>query len=80
MLWCRPDRTWRTDASAGLSRIDRGHPWPAMSSSSDIGEVVGPATAAERCRVARWHRWEHPVVPLGVPGVPRGYFVVATKA
>ena len=28
---------------------------------------------------SRWHRWEHPVVPLDVPGVPRGYFVVATK-
>ena len=23
---------------------------------------------------------EHPVVPLDVPGVPRGYFAVATKA
>jgi hypothetical protein len=27
----------------------------------------------------RWHRWEHPVVPMDVPGVPRGYFVAATK-
>ncbi|WP_068177633.1 SAM-dependent methyltransferase [Mycobacterium sp. UM_CSW] len=29
---------------------------------------------------SRWHRWEHPVVPMDVPGVPRGYFVVATKS
>jgi hypothetical protein len=29
---------------------------------------------------SRWSRWEHPVVPLGVPGVPRGYFVTATKS
>lgn len=28
---------------------------------------------------SRWNRWEHPVVPLDVPGVPRGYFVTATK-
>jgi methyltransferase (TIGR00027 family) len=28
---------------------------------------------------SRWQRWEHPVVPMEVPGVPRGYFVVATK-
>lgn len=28
---------------------------------------------------SRWHRWEHPVVPMDVPGVPRGYFVAATK-
>jgi methyltransferase (TIGR00027 family) len=28
---------------------------------------------------SKWNRWEHPVVPLDVPGVPRGYFVEATK-
>ena len=26
-----------------------------------------------------WNRWEYPAVPLDVPGVPRGYFVSATK-
>lgn len=26
-----------------------------------------------------WNRWFAPAVPLDVPGVPRGYFVVATK-
>ncbi|MEX3770553.1 SAM-dependent methyltransferase [Mycolicibacterium fortuitum] len=26
-----------------------------------------------------WHRWFAPAVPLDVPGVPRGYFVTATK-
>jgi methyltransferase (TIGR00027 family) len=26
-----------------------------------------------------WHRWDHPAVPLDVPGVPRGYFIEATK-
>ncbi|WKG04154.1 SAM-dependent methyltransferase [Mycolicibacterium sp. HK-90] len=28
----------------------------------------------------RWNRWFAPAVPLDVPGVPRGYFVTATKA
>jgi methyltransferase (TIGR00027 family) len=28
----------------------------------------------------RWNRWPHPAVPLDVPGVPRGYFIQATKA
>ncbi|SUA03973.1 SAM-dependent methyltransferase [Mycolicibacterium fortuitum] len=27
-----------------------------------------------------WHRWFAPAVPLDVPGVPRGYFVTATKS
>lgn len=27
----------------------------------------------------KWHRWFAPAVPLDVPGVPRGYFVTATK-
>ncbi|MGV0768870.1 SAM-dependent methyltransferase [Mycobacterium syngnathidarum] len=28
----------------------------------------------------KWGRWFAPAVPLDVPGVPRGYFVVATKS
>lgn len=28
----------------------------------------------------RWNRWFAPAVPLDVPGVPRGYFVTATKS
>ena len=28
----------------------------------------------------KWNRWFAPAVPLDVPGVPRGYFVVATKS
>jgi methyltransferase (TIGR00027 family) len=27
----------------------------------------------------RWNRWMHPAVPADMPGVPRGYFVEATK-
>ncbi len=27
----------------------------------------------------KWNRWFAPAVPLDVPGVPRGYFVTATK-
>ena len=27
-----------------------------------------------------WNRWFAPAVPLDVPGVPRGYFVTATKS
>lgn len=52
-----------TDASAALVE-DRG--WTAVV--TDIAEIGN-----------RWHRWEHPVVPPDVPGVPRGYFVTATK-
>lgn len=56
--------TFGTDAPAAL--VER-HGWAAV-----VTDVAEPG--------ARWHRWEHPVVPLDVPGVPRGYFVVATKA
>ncbi len=55
--------TFGTDAPAALVE---GRGWTAVV--TDVGEVGN-----------RWHRWEHPVVPLDVPGVPRGYFVVATK-
>jgi methyltransferase (TIGR00027 family) len=53
-----------TDTPAALVE-DRG--WTAVV--TDVGEPG-----------SRWNRWEHPVVPLDVPGVPRGYFVTATKA
>ncbi|MGE2813770.1 SAM-dependent methyltransferase [Mycobacterium heidelbergense] len=53
-----------TDTPAALVE-DRG--WAAV-----VTDVAEPGS--------RWHRWEHPVVPLDVPGVPRGYFVTATKA
>ncbi|MCV7092210.1 SAM-dependent methyltransferase [Mycobacterium interjectum] len=56
--------TFGTDAPAAL--VER-HGWSAA-----VTDVAEPGT--------RWHRWEHPVVPLDVPGVPRGYFVVATKS
>jgi methyltransferase (TIGR00027 family) len=55
--------TFGTDAPAALVE---GRGWTAVV--SDVGEVG-----------TKWGRWEHPVVPLDVPGVPRGYFVVATK-
>ncbi len=56
--------TFGTDAPAAL--VER-HGWTAV-----VTDVAEPGS--------RWHRWEHPVVPLDVPGVPRGYFVAATKA
>lgn len=55
--------TFGTDAPATL--IER-HGWLAT-----VTDVAEPG--------ARWNRWDHPVVPLEVPGVPRGYFVEATK-
>jgi methyltransferase (TIGR00027 family) len=39
---------------------------------ADVTDVAEPGS--------RWNRWEHPAVPLDVPGVPRGYFVQATKS
>lgn len=52
-----------TDTPGALAE-DRG--WTAV-----VTDVAEPGS--------RWNRWEHPVVPLDVPGVPRGYFVTATK-
>jgi methyltransferase (TIGR00027 family) len=52
-----------TDAPAALVE---GRGWTAAV--TDVGEPG-----------KKWSRWEHPVVPLDVPGVPRGYFVEATK-
>ncbi|HZA12186.1 SAM-dependent methyltransferase [Mycobacterium sp.] len=42
-----------------------------------LGWTAVVTDAAEPGR--RWNRWPHPAVPLDVPGVPRGYFVEATK-
>jgi methyltransferase (TIGR00027 family) len=55
--------TFGTDTPAALVE---GRGWTAV-----ITDVAEPGS--------RWNRWEHPVVPLEVPGVPRGYFVRATK-
>lgn len=56
--------TFGTDAPASL--VER-HGWTAQ-----VTDVAEPGT--------KWNRWEHPVVPLDVPGIPRGYFVEAVKA
>lgn len=40
--------------------------------SAVVTDVAGPGN--------KWGRWFTPTVPLDVPGVPRGYFVVATKS
>jgi methyltransferase (TIGR00027 family) len=56
--------TFGTDMPAAL--VER-RGWTAV-----VTDVAEPGS--------RWNRWEHPVVPLDVPGVPRGYFVTATKA
>jgi methyltransferase (TIGR00027 family) len=55
--------TFSTDAPAALIE---GRGWTATV--TDVGEPG-----------RRWNRWEHPVPPLDVPGVPRGYFVEARK-
>lgn len=39
--------------------------------SAVVTDVAGPGN--------KWNRWFAPAVPLDVPGVPRGYFVTATK-
>lgn len=52
-----------TDTPAALLE---GRGWNAVV--TDVAEIGN-----------RWHRWEHPVIPMDVPGVPRGYFVSATK-
>jgi methyltransferase (TIGR00027 family) len=56
--------TFSTDTPAALVE---GRGWTATV--TDVGEPG-----------KRWNRWEHPVLPLDVPGVPRGYFVEARKA
>jgi methyltransferase (TIGR00027 family) len=55
--------TFGTDTPAALVE---GRGWTAV-----VTDIAEPGN--------RWNRWGHPVVPLDVPGVPRGYFVVATK-
>lgn len=55
--------TFSTDSPAALVE---GRGWTAAV--TDAGEPG-----------QRWNRWEHPVLPLDVPGVPRGYFVEARK-
>ena len=55
--------TFSTDTPAALVE-SRG--WTAT-----VTDVAEPGNA--------WHRWEHPAVPLDAPGVPRGYFIEATK-
>lgn len=52
-----------TDAPGELAER---HGWSAV-----VTDVAEPGNA--------WNRWFAPVVPLDVPGVPRGYFVEATK-
>jgi methyltransferase (TIGR00027 family) len=52
-----------TDAPAALVE---GRGWTTV-----VTDVAEPGS--------RWDRWEHPVVPPDVAGVPRGYFVAATK-
>lgn len=56
--------TFGTDAPGALVE---GRGWTAV-----VTDVAEPGS--------RWNRWGHPVVPLDVPGVPRGYFVTATKS
>jgi methyltransferase (TIGR00027 family) len=52
-----------TDAPGELSER---HGWSAV-----VTDVAEPGN--------KWNRWFAPAVPLEVPGVPRGYFVTATK-
>ena len=60
-----------------------GAPW-TFSTDTPAALVEGRGWTARVTDVAEpgneWHRWEHPAVPLHVAGVPRGYFIEATKA
>ena len=60
-----------------------GAPW-RFSTDTPAALVQGRGWTAAVTDVAeagnRWHRWEHPAVPLGVAEVLRGYFIEATKA
>jgi methyltransferase (TIGR00027 family) len=69
---------------ATLQFMERlGAPW-TFSTDTPAALVEGRGWTAAVTDVAepgqRWNRWDHPVVPLDVPGVPRGYFVEARKA
>ena len=55
--------TFGTDNPAGLVE--------PLGWSAVVTDVAEPGNA--------WDRWSQPVVPPDVPGVPRGYFVEATK-
>jgi methyltransferase (TIGR00027 family) len=59
-----------------------GAPW-IFSTDTPAALVEGRGWTAAVTDVAepgkRWNRWQHPLIPLDVPGVPRGYFVEATK-
>jgi methyltransferase (TIGR00027 family) len=55
--------TFGTDAPGELTE--------RLGWSAAMTDVAEPGTA--------WQRWSAPTAPLNVPGVPRGYFVEATK-
>jgi methyltransferase (TIGR00027 family) len=59
-----------------------GAPW-VFGSDTPAALVESRGWTASVTDVAeigsRWHRWEHPVVPMDVPGAPRGYLVSAIK-
>jgi methyltransferase (TIGR00027 family) len=59
-----------------------GAPWTfGTDQPGELIERLGwSASVTDVAEVGnRWGRWPVPAVPLGVPGVPRGYFVEATK-
>ncbi|MGD1111857.1 MAG: class I SAM-dependent methyltransferase, partial [Mycobacterium sp.] len=56
---------WKFSTDSPAVLVERSG-WTAT-----VTDVAEPGT--------RWGRWEHPAVPLSVPGVPRGYFVEAIK-
>lgn len=48
-----------------------GEPAQRLGWSATVTDVAEPGNA--------WNRWFAPATPMDVPGVPRGYFVEATK-
>ncbi|MGU3502549.1 SAM-dependent methyltransferase [Mycobacterium sp. C31M] len=61
---------------------DQGSPW--LFGTDDPGDLAGrhgwSAVVTDIAEPGNaWGRWNTAAVPLEVPGVPRGYFVVATK-
>ncbi|MGV9799054.1 SAM-dependent methyltransferase [Mycobacterium sp. NPDC003449] len=69
-------------AAVRTSMAESGAPW--LFGTDEPGELSGrlgwSATVTDVAEPGNaWNRWFAPAVPLDVPGVPRGYFVEATK-
>jgi methyltransferase (TIGR00027 family) len=69
-------------AALRQSMVEQGSPWLFATDApgelmTDLGWSSSVTDVAEAGN--RWGRWPVPAVPADIPGVPRGYFVEATK-